>query len=296
VESSDLQFEELLAKDGIDPKTVVVFRHSPKEAKLDRIFDWLVAERPDLFNRFQSNHGQKAEASLKKAKYLASFLRFGSRDGLFVGLYEVVDIKERSLVDLAQDRAIIELVELGMEDPRVGQEGRSLVADFDLRRTDWHQEWIGRLVVEWPPGRNYTRWAGRNEFLIKALTQESLLIPPMPSWSELSLSCSEIALLPNSWRARLSEWRGIYLITDVSDRRAYVGSAYGSENILQRWLNYSRSGHGGNKLLRERNPGNFVFSILQRVSPDMPPSEVVAIENSWKIRLRTRSPDGLNDN
>ena len=71
---------------------------------------------------------------------------------------------------------------------------------------------------------------------------------------------------------------------------------YGSENLLQRWLNYAASGHGGNRLLREREPENFQFTILERVSPDMDAEDVITLETRWKKRLHTRSPDGLNDN
>jgi hypothetical protein len=61
-------------------------------------------------------------------------------------------------------------------------------------------------------------------------------------------------------------------------------------------LDYAARGHGGNVLLRQRDPSNFRFTILQRVSPDMEQDEIVALENSWKKRLHTREPYGLNDN
>lgn len=35
---------------------------------------------------------------------------------------------------------------------------------------------------------------------------------------------------------------------------------------------------------------------LQRVSPDMPADDVIRLEVTWKERLRTRHPFGLNDN
>jgi hypothetical protein len=35
---------------------------------------------------------------------------------------------------------------------------------------------------------------------------------------------------------------------------------------------------------------------LQRVSPDMPADDVIRLEASWKLRLHTRSPFGLNSN
>jgi hypothetical protein len=88
---------------------------------------------------------------------------------------------------------------------------------------------------------------------------------------------------------------GIYLIFDVSDAKGYVGSAYGSDNLLSRWSEYGASGHGGNKQLWNRIPENFRFSILQLVAQDMPADAVVVLEAAWKDRLHTRE-FGLNDN
>jgi len=94
----------------------------------------------------------------------------------------------------------------------------------------------------------------------------------------------------------LSQWRGVYYIFDTSDGKGYVGSAYGDKNLLGRWLNYAASGHGDNSLLRERDPQNFRFSILQLVAPVMDPTDVIQLESRWKERLHTRAPYGLNDN
>jgi hypothetical protein len=77
---------------------------------------------------------------------------------------------------------------------------------------------------------------------------------------------------------------------------AYVGAAYGDHNILGRWERYKASGHGGNVLLRKRSPENFTFSILELVSPNMEQDDVCKLETTWKDRLHTRSPLGLNDN
>jgi len=99
-----------------------------------------------------------------------------------------------------------------------------------------------------------------------------------------------------TWRSALSQWRGIYFIYDAADGKGYVGSAYGKDNLLGRWTNYASNGHGGNKLLLYRQPDHFQFSILQRVSPDMEPDEVIQLESSWKDRLHTREKWGLNGN
>jgi GIY-YIG catalytic domain len=102
--------------------------------------------------------------------------------------------------------------------------------------------------------------------------------------------------LPRRIKEGLAHWRGVYLITDNCDGARYVGSAYGADNILGRWQSYAKSGHGGNKLLKLRDARSFSFSILQRVSPDLPAEDVIAIETSWKVRLGTRAPAGLNEN
>lgn len=65
---------------------------------------------------------------------------------------------------------------------------------------------------------------------------------------------------------------------------------------LGRWFNYTASERGGNRLLEHRDPRNFRFSILQRVSPDMEADHVIRIESLWKQRLHTRKPYGLNGN
>jgi hypothetical protein len=49
-------------------------------------------------------------------------------------------------------------------------------------------------------------------------------------------------------------------------------------------------------LLHKRDPRNFRFTILQRVSPDMDANDVIPLEGPWKDRLHTCPPHGLNDN
>lgn len=291
-----LTLNQIIQLGGIDPKDVLVFRHRPQEPSINRLFPWLVAERPDLFDCYQSSHGANTESALARARYLASFIRHQPKQALFVGFYEV-----RSYTSLTVEACLArplhrELMSLGLQGMKA-TEGRKSVLEFDLPLTDWHSDWRGRLIIDWPGlERSWYRWADRNEFAVAAIAEENLLAPAMPAWEELSLAWNEMAVLPSSWRAALSQWRGIYLIIDQNDGRQYVGSAYGAENILQRWLTYARTGHGGNKLLRPLDPTNLRFSILQRVSPDLPAADVIRIEATWKDRLRTRMPCGLNEN
>jgi len=48
-----MEFNDLLIKEGINPKGVLVLRHRPSEPKFRKVFPWLAAERPDLYNAYQ---------------------------------------------------------------------------------------------------------------------------------------------------------------------------------------------------------------------------------------------------
>lgn len=292
----DLTFNELLDRNGIDRAKTVVFRHRPYETELNKNFDMIVSERPDLFDCYQNTHNERTEAALKRASHVASFIRRQAGKALFVGLYRIAGWRELNSSEWESRPAQLELVKMGM----MGSSGgawRESISEFDLVPTAALGAWRRRLVIGWPPPeRSWYRWADRNTFPVLAITEDDALRPPMPDWQDISLPTAQLAILPESWQSALRHWRGVYLITDKSDRRAYVGSAGGSENILQRWQDYGRTGHGGNKHLRSRDPANFTFSILQRTSPDLPLDELVRLEMSWKKRLETRWPDGLNEN
>jgi hypothetical protein len=123
---------------------------------------------------------------------------------------------------------------------------------------DFYSDWKGKLIVDWPPPeRAWWRRAHRNRMPIQAVLEDSALETAMQNWNELDLTWDQLSILPKRWQAKLAEWRGIYYIFDRSVSKGYVGSAYGSENLLGRWRQYGTSGHGGNKLLRQRDPTNF---------------------------------------
>ncbi|MEL7832042.1 GIY-YIG nuclease family protein [Citromicrobium bathyomarinum] len=291
-----ITFSELLERDGFDPSKIVVFRHRPMEPELNRNFDWIVAERPDLFDCYQNTHGTRTESALKRANYVASFLRHGLGAALFLGFFKIRGWRDLTSAEWAARPSHVELVRYGMSGASGGA-SRETISEFDLVETSYLAAWKHRLVIDWPGlERSWYRWADRNTFSVKAIAQADQLAGELPSWDQIALTFDQLAIMPTSWKSALRQWRGIYLITDMSDRMAYVGSAGGSENLLQRWTDYSKSGHGGNKLLKRRDPKNFVFSILQRTSPDLDRAELLRLENSWKVRLLSRAPYGLNEN
>jgi len=293
-----MEFNDLLRKQGIDPARVLVLRHRPPEALLNRWLPSLAAEHPDVFNAYQQTQGPRVERAMHGLigqGYVASFIAHGGDRALFIGLYRIAGSRPMSYKEFWAHPAHQQMRTLGF----IGYADKRIpsVNWFDLQPDEALKDWKGKLIIQWtPPAQSWMRRAHRNSFAVHAILENSALDRPMPPWSEITLSWDELSLLPERWRLTLSQWRGIYYIHDRSDRRGYVGSACGADNLLGRWQNYAANGHGDNKLLKACNPANFVFSILQRVSPDMPQKEIVPLERTWKMRLHTRAPSGLNSN
>lgn len=291
-----MDFKDLLIGEKLDPEKVLVLRHVPTEAELRKALPWLAIERPDVFNAYQQTQGTRLEAAMTKAAMVASFIGGEAGRATFVGLFRIAGHKTVARADFWNIPGYSELKPLGMRG-FAEEDNRASVEYFDLVQADFYPEWKGKLVVGWPaPERQWWRRAHKNEFPIRAIHEESVFESGMPDWDELSLTWQELKILPNSWRVRLSQWRAIYYVFDERVRKGYVGSAYGGENLLRRWLGYAATGHGGNRLLKQCDPESFRFAILQRVSPDMGAEDVIQLESRWKDRLRTRSPWGLNDN
>lgn len=288
-----IELNDLLAKAGVDPATVMVMRHRPTEKELRAVLPWLAAEQHAVYNAYQSNHGEVVERALAKARYLASFIGHEAGRAVFVGVYAVAGHQVVPAERFWSLPGNPELRELGTKGPKDGRDSFW----FDLQPTPHMADWKGKLVIDWTGiERSWWRWASRNRLPVRAIHDESLLVKAMPDWQTLTFEWGQLNLLPTSWRQALAQWRGIYYIFDRASRLGYVGSASGAENLLGRWQNYAASGDGGNRLLRGRDPQGFVFSILQRLSPDMQVEDVVQIETTWKERLQSRTPNGLNDN
>jgi len=293
-----MNLNDLLLKQKINPEEVLVMRHRPTEPALNKVLPWLAAERPDLYNAYQQTQGEKVETAMTRAAYIASFIGHEPGKALFIGLYSINGSTPLTYEEYWQVPAYGEMRAFGMRGySQEEANARASILWFNLVPTEFHAAWKGRLIVGWPPPeRSWWRRAERNEFPILAILEEGRLDAAMPNWEQITLSWDELGILPTRWKSALSQWRGIYYIFDSSDGKGYIGSAYGEMNLLGRWLNYAASGHGGNSLLRKRDAKKFRFSILQRVSPDMDPDDVIKLEGTWKERLHTRSPHGLNEN
>ena len=89
--------------------------------------------------------------------------------------------------------------------------------------------------------------------------------------------------------------RGVYLLTCPRTREQYVGSASGEGGLLARWLEYARSGHGGNVGLKSRDPADYQVSILEICGSAATIEKILGTEQLWKAKLQSREM-GLNHN
>lgn len=294
-----MNLNDLLGRANIDPRHVLVFRHRPNEPELNKVLPWLAAEEPDVFNAYQQTQGERVERAMQAMRgtgYTASFIGREPGKALFVGLYSIGESNPLSREEFWKVPAYVQLKAFGMRG-FAEERATASVLWFDLKLTHFYANWKGKLIVGWPPPeRSWWRRAHRNEFPVIAVLEDSALDAALPEWDEIEFTWEELRVLPTRLKFKLSDWRGVYYIFDSIERKGYVGSAYGESNLLGRWLNYAAHGHGGNRLLRQRDPGNFRFTILELVSPTMDPHEVIRLESSWKQRLHTRAPYGLNDN
>jgi len=291
-----MNLNDLLTAKDIPLKETLVLRHRPTEPELRKVLPLLAAEKPDVYNAYQQTQGERVEKAMGTAKYVASFIGHEPGKAVFIGLYSVEGSAPLTYKQFWELPAYKEMKKFGMKGFYT-DEGRPQVLWFHLKLTQFYTQWKGKLIINWPtPELAWYRWAARNEMPIHAILDESLLDKGMPDWDVLTLNWEELKVLPRRWKAALAQWRGVYYIFDKAQTKGYVGSACGKQNILGRWQDYAVSGHGGNKLLRKCDPQNLRFSILERLSPDQQPDEVIGRENTWKERLHTRAPYGLNEN
>jgi hypothetical protein len=185
---------------------------------------------------------------------------------------------------------------------------------WDLRPSSFLAPLVNRLVVEWGNPRIWHRRAttAANLPVLEIADRDKI---PFPGFDRVLLTHHELGEMVSDhryadWRVALSEVQGIYLITDSSNGKQYVGKADGAERILGRWTSYANDGHGSNVALRELaftsigtdgakvrtdHARHFLFSILRVFGPSTSSTEVDAAESHYKRALMTRE-FGLNRN
>ena len=152
-----------------------------------------------------------------------------------------------------------------------------------------------RLVIGWTSPRTFHR-GGAKAAKFRVLEIADPEVIPFPGFDSMLLTYKKLQRVVEDphysrWHSALGAVKGIYLITDTSNGRQYVGKADGSGGIFARWSAYATDGHGSNRelaALPEDQCEHFVFSILRVFEPRALQPQVDAAEKHYKLALRSR--------
>ena len=106
------------------------------------------------------------------------------------------------------------------------------------------------------------------------------------------------------WKAALKNVKGVYVITDKSNGKKYIGSAYGDSGIWSRWSCYIGTGHGWNdeltKLIKKEGfdyaRDNFRLTLLEYRPMKADDKVIIQRESYWKEVFLSRGKFGYNKN
>lgn len=174
-----------------------------------------------------------------------------------------------------------------------------------------YRKFFGRVIIKFhktfqTQGRNYGTVCDELEVLE--------ILPTLfdgdefPGYDKVCISYSQLSAIiehqRQSWIAAFENQKAVYLITDKSNGKLYVGSATSDNGmLLSRWTNYAENGHGGNvelkKLVLQKGfdyiKSNFQYSILENYNAKIDDHFILERESWWKNTLQSRS-FGYNDN
>lgn len=207
-------------------------------------------------------------------QWVFSFIRLTNNEWLFTSAGLVIDIEENS-------HAEVKIIER-------------------------FKPLFGRLIIRLNKGQTFARYTFNLSTYLES-TDVKEILPSLyggmnfPGYDNVRLTYRQLETIikngKSDWIAALENQKAVYLITDTSTGKQYVGSAT-SENgmLLNRWKSYILNGHGGNKELKEsvQEKGfdyiqtNFIYSILENYNARVDDAVIIKRESWWKETLLTR--------
>lgn len=176
--------------------------------------------------------------------------------------------------------------------------------NYEGDEVEEYKQYFGRVIIKY---HKTTQQQGRYYGEIYHELEVQQILPSVfdgddfPGYDKVRLSYGQLELVlrrgKRDWIAALENQKAIYLITDMSNGKLYVGSATSNTGmLLQRWKSYIANGHGGNKELVElvKKEGidyikkNFQYSILENYNSKVDDREILERESWWKETLKTR--------
>lgn len=160
-----------------------------------------------------------------------------------------------------------------------------------------YEKYFGRLIIEF---RNKSQNLIRNaesvigQCSIIQILEDTFDNDLFPGYENVRLNWHDLkrVVSKSNWITALENQKAVYLITDKTNGRMYVGSAYGETMLLGRWKGYINNGHGGNVELKnvelEHIQNNFEYSILDIYKSAINDEVIINRECWWKETLLTR--------
>lgn len=182
---------------------------------------------------------------------------------------------------------------------------------YDFREITGFEKLKNHVVIEWGKGtRNFIHnWTTIKEVSLMYKTVDYSGVPFFTRYEDVVFSYDQLKIVvqDRDWRKRLEACNCVYVITDKSNGKQYVGVTYkdvksGRKNgILGRWTQYAETGHGGDVTLQQlcqEYPNymeNFQWSILELLPINVIPKMANERERKWKEKLMTVE-HGYNNN
>ena len=182
---------------------------------------------------------------------------------------------------------------------------------YKLKELPQFLPYVGRLKINMPKpsrGRAFYLEKHLNGMLVKEILQTKYSGQVFPGYEHINHDFSELEPIfrreKMDWKTALKNVKGVYLITDKSNGKRYVGSAYGEQGLWSRWSCYIGTGHGWNdeltKLIQsngfEYAQKNFCLSLLEYRPMKTDDHEIIARESFWKEVMFSRGEFGYNKN
>ena len=271
-------------------KTKIKFNMNAGNVEI-RAWDLLFKEDETEWEQINAWKTKHPNNNLNHADYLLAFAQYypyGPEYFIFGGLYKIKKIE-----------------------PEVFDE-----VGYELTLMDDYKEYRKRLIVKLkkPIGRDLYNRLYKN--IQGTLEPEVYEIAPntklghFPGYQNVTLSHPQMQQIISrnepSWKQALMNVKGVYVITDLSNGKLYIGSASGNtDGIWQRWSDYANIENltGGNKLLNEIKLdkgkdyiiNNFQYSILEIFDTKTKVDTIINRENYCKNVFCTRK-HGMNFN
>jgi len=273
---ADIRVSQLIKIDN--PKEFKL--HAARWNKVDQPLDVYVRNKQEWFE-WNTWRNEKDEFT---RKYIFSLIDFYPENNrwLFGGIYEVI---RRNNIPKSHS--------------------------YEIRELTDYSAYVGRLKIKLRKpsrGRAFYLEHHFDKMMVSEILKQPYSGEIFPGYENIN---HDFALLipvfkneNKDWKAALANIKGVYVITDKSNGKTYIGSAYGDSGIWSRWSCYIGTGHGWNdeltKLIKERGydyaRDNFKLSLLEYRSMKVDDKVIIEREGYWKEVFLSRGEFGYNKN